>query len=164
MLSTQKKLLQDVMNKAWIIWAAMFGSLAVIVIACYAMSDTLKLFALQDFSISLARNILLAVSAVLFVMTGNIRRFQMHGKSIAQRIARRNRSESDINLILLKYMSVMIISLMLSEIIGIFGLLLFLLGQDFSSLYIFVAFSAVSMLINCPKSKEVQNILEKMNK
>ena len=164
MQPTQKELFRYVIRKAWIIWATMLASLATAVIACYAMADILKNFAVQDFPVSMTRNILLVVSAVLFVMIGNIRRFQLHGKSIAQRVARMERSGSDSTSILLKYMSVMIISLTLSEIIGVFGVLLFLLSGDFPSLYIFIAFSAVTMLMNCPKSKEVQNILEKMNK
>jgi hypothetical protein len=109
MQPTQKELFRYVIHKAWMIWAAMFASLPAAVIACYAMADILKGFAVQNFPVSMARNILLLVSAVLFVMIGNIRRFQLHGKSIAQRVARMERSGSDSTSILLKYMSVMII-------------------------------------------------------
>jgi hypothetical protein len=164
MQSTQEELLRDIIRKAWIIWTAMFGSLAVAVIICYACADALKFFIIQNFSYSLTRNILLVMSAVLFVMIGNIRRFQLHGKSIAQRVAKTERFGKDSTPILLKYMSVVVISLMLSEIIGVFGVILFLLSGDFPSLLIFIAFSAVTMLMNCPKSKEVQNISDKMNK
>ena len=86
------------------------------------------------------------------------------GKSIAERVARTKHLGIDLTQIIIKYMSVIIISLTLSEIIVVFGILLFMLSGDISSLYIFVAVSAVAMLMNCPKSLEVQIILEKMIK
>ena len=70
MLSTEKAVVRDVIRKAWVIWAVMFGSLPVVFIGCYVMADTLKKYSVQDFPLSTARNILLVVSAIIFVMIG----------------------------------------------------------------------------------------------
>jgi len=156
--------LQGVLRKAWIVWAAMFLSLPAALVVCYVLADNLKRFAAPDFPLSMSRNILLVLSAVIFVMIGNIRRFQLHGKSIAQRVARTELSQKGPDQILMKYMSVMIISLALSEIIGVFAVVMFILSADIQPLCLFLAISAVAMLLHCPKFSEVQNIASKMSK
>ena len=61
-------------------------------------------------------------------------------------------------------MSVLIISLALSEVIGVFGVLMFILSADVQPLYLFIALSAMAMLMYCPKFSEVQDIATKMSK
>ena len=160
----EQEQLKDVLRKAWIVWAAMFCSLPIALMACITMAENLKSFAMQDFPFSVSRNILLVLSAVIFIMIGNIRRFQMHGKSIAQRATRTAPAERGPDQILIKYMSVLIISLALSEVIGVFGVLMFILSADVQPLYLFIALSAMAMLIYCPKFSEVQDIATKMSK
>jgi hypothetical protein len=160
----EQEQLKDVLRKAWIVWAAMFCSLPIALMACITMADKLKSFAVQDLPFSISRNILLVLSAVIFIMIGNIRRFQLHGKSIAQRAARTAPAERGPDQILLKYMSVLLISLVLSEVIGVFGVLMFILSADVQPLYLFIALSAMAMLMHCPKFSEIQDIAAKMSK
>ena len=46
-----------------------------------------------------------------------------------------------------RYMIVMLISLALSEAIGIFGLVLFFLSEDYLTLFLFIGCSAIAMFI-----------------
>jgi Mg2+/citrate symporter len=52
----------------------------------------------------------------------------------------------------------------LAEVIAVFGVILFVLSSDFMSLYIFLGASALTMLVNCPKAKEIEKIAEKMGR
>jgi phosphatidylglycerophosphatase A len=149
------------MRSAWIIWAAMLGSLAVYAVFCILAADKLQVLIISDFPVSLVRNILIVFSAIIFVVIGNIRKFQLHAKSIGQRD---NTGMTADEALRIKYMSVIVISLVLAEIIAILGLILFLLSADFTSLYLFLGISAVTMMVNCPKSGELETIIEKMKR
>ena len=56
------------------------------------------------------------------------------------------------------YAAVVIISLALSESIGIYGLVLFLLGGGFKTLYTFIAVSALAMVFYRPKREEMEKL------
>jgi len=57
-----------------------------------------------------------------------------------------------------KYATAMVVSLALSESIGIYGFVLFLLGDNFRTLYIFVGISALAMLFYRPKREELETL------
>ncbi len=50
----------------------------------------------------------------------------------------------------------MLLSLALSESIGIYGLVLFFLGDSFQTLYIFIGISALGMFHYRPKREEIE--------
>ncbi len=50
----------------------------------------------------------------------------------------------------------MVVSLALSESIGIYGFVLFLLGDGFRTLYIFIGISALAMFFYRPKREELE--------
>jgi hypothetical protein len=57
-----------------------------------------------------------------------------------------------------KYTTFVIVSLALSESIGIYGFVLFLLGDSFQTLYTFIAVSALAMIFYRPKRKELEKL------
>ena len=57
-----------------------------------------------------------------------------------------------------KYATAVIVSLALSESIGIYGFVLFLLGGGFKTLYIFIAVSALAMVFYRPKREEMEKL------
>jgi hypothetical protein len=57
-----------------------------------------------------------------------------------------------------KYTVAMLVSLALSESIGIFGFLLFLFGDNFQVLYTFIAVSALAMFFYRPKREELETL------
>jgi hypothetical protein len=124
------------------------------------LADKLKSIAVEAFPLGVARSVVGVISAVIFVMIGNIRKFQMHARSIKQRV---DMQEAGSRSLQMKYMSIMVISLVLSEFIAVLGIILFMLSADFLSLYIFIGASALTMLVNCPKAAEIRKIAEKMS-
>lgn len=57
---------------------------------------------------------------------------------------------------LAKYATALIVSLALSEGIGICGVVLFLLGDGFQTLYIFTGISALAIYFHRPKKEELE--------
>ena len=52
----------------------------------------------------------------------------------------------------------MIVSLALSESIGVYGLVLFLIGDSFQTLYIFIGISVVAMFFYRPKREDLETL------
>ena len=64
---------------------------------------------------------------------------------------------------LAKYTTAVIISLALSECIGVYGLLLFLLGDAYQTLYIFIGAAAAAMFYFRPKREELADLAMAMH-
>jgi F0F1-type ATP synthase membrane subunit c/vacuolar-type H+-ATPase subunit K len=60
-----------------------------------------------------------------------------------------------------RYTTAMIIALAMSEAIGIYGLILFLLGKNQFDLYLLTALSAAAMTLYFPKKEEVISLSER---
>ena len=57
-----------------------------------------------------------------------------------------------------QYTAVMLISCALSEAVGIFGLVLFLAGDSFQNLYIFIGVSAIALVYFRSKKEEIEKM------
>jgi hypothetical protein len=57
-----------------------------------------------------------------------------------------------------RYLSTVIVSLLFAESVGIFGLIMFILGDDFNSLYIFTMLAALALYLYRPKASEYISI------
>ena len=66
--------------------------------------------------------------------------------------------QSDQPRALARYTTAVIISLALSECIGIYGLVLFLLGDEYQTLYIFIGAAAAAMFYFRPKREELVDL------
>lgn len=64
---------------------------------------------------------------------------------------------------IVKYGTAVIVSIAISESIGIVGFVLFLLSKDFPTLYILAGISAAAMLYHRPKMIELDKIASQMN-
>ena len=71
-------------------------------------------------------------------------------EKIKQRAEKMNKSAS-----VIKYTEVVIVSVALAELIGIFGFIFCLISGDFQTLYYLVGISALAMVYYCPKKKEL---------
>jgi hypothetical protein len=58
-----------------------------------------------------------------------------------------------------RYLLTVIVSMSLVESIGVFGLVMFLLGDSFNTLYIFIGMSALGMYLYRPKWVEYESIV-----
>jgi len=148
----EKDAIEKGMQTLWFIWAAMLGSLLIYVFLCYQLSETIRSSAGSDSFIELFRNILFGVGAVTFFIAFFLRRTMLS--------VRAGLPKSKLNAapFVPKYATAVIVSLALSEGIGIYGFVLFLLGDSFQTLYTFIAVSALAMVFYRPKRVELERL------
>lgn len=146
MLNTEAK---KQINIIRIIWASMLGTLAVYVLICYIFGDEIKSGISPDIPVGLIKNILIVVSAVELVAAGFIRKFMLRGRTQVNPAFRTEASQ-----IAKRYTAAVLVSLAISESIGIYGLVLFFIGEGFPTLYTFIAISAGAMIFFRPKAEE----------
>lgn len=145
----------------WLLWAAMLGALGVYVLIAHLMDREL-FTAGRGVPLGLVRNILLGVAAVVLIATRFIRRLILSRPSGQAAASASASSPAQIDpAIYAKYTTAMIVSLALSESIGIYGLILFFLGDSFQTFYTFTGISAVAMLFYRPKSEEIEALARK---
>jgi hypothetical protein len=58
-----------------------------------------------------------------------------------------------------RYLTTVIVSMALVEVVGIFGLVMFVLGDGFNTLYIFTGLSALGLFLYRPKADEFSEII-----
>jgi hypothetical protein len=142
-----------------IIWAAIFGSLFIYIIVCHAVADGSFRNEISGIPLDLIKNILFGVSIIVLLLAYFIRRRIVSVKQ-ANSINRPSSSASPLNLaqFLPKYTVAILISCALSEAVGIFGLMLFLAGDSFQNLYLFIGVSAIALIYFRPKKEEIEKM------
>jgi len=151
------------MRTLCIIWAAMLFSLFVYVRLCYLIEHEKVIGSRFGFSLPLIAGVLYVAGIAELFLAYYFRRFLLKVRSdryeekLIKRAAKLNKSP-----VMVKYSTAVISSLALSEVVGILGVVLFVLGRDFQTLYIFIAISAAAMLFFRPKYKELQQLSEAM--
>jgi F0F1-type ATP synthase membrane subunit c/vacuolar-type H+-ATPase subunit K len=142
---------------AWIIWAAMMGSLAVYILICNVIGDDVRRPMGPDFSLALLRKIFFGLSTAALIAAHFIRKFVLRKPSGGSGPAPASQpSPQDMAARYAKYTTAMIISLALCESVGIYGLLLFFLGDGIKTLYSFMVISAAGMFYYRPKREEFE--------
>ena len=149
----------------WVIWVAMLGSLLIYVFICHQLGDELRKNLRQDVPLDPLRIIL--YSATIFEMIFIVflrKRILAAGGAVPEPMSPPPPEPSNQSSALAKYTTAVIISLALCESIGIYGLLLFFLGDTFQTLYIFIGIAALGMLFYRPKREEVETLAAAMQR
>lgn len=137
------------------IWVAMFASLILYVaIAPMLFNSTTLTFSEQGY-----RTLRLALygGAVLtLALTWVIRRTLLTGS----RPVKTNRSGH--HPAVSRYISVMMVTMGMSEAIGVYGLILYVLGQHRQDLYLLTLLSAAAMLLYFPRKEEIVKLAQDM--
>jgi F0F1-type ATP synthase membrane subunit c/vacuolar-type H+-ATPase subunit K len=143
----------------WIIWAAIMGSLLIYVFICHQFGDELRRDMGQNIPLPLMRNILYGIAIITLFLTHFMKRFLLGG-TFGNTLSKSIKSGQGSNQprFLAKYSTALIVSLGLSESIGIYGFVLFLLGADFQTLYIFIGVSALAIFAHRPKREEIETL------
>ncbi|OGP55997.1 MAG: hypothetical protein A2Y65_03700 [Deltaproteobacteria bacterium RBG_13_52_11] len=142
------------MRTLWLIWAAMLGSLLIYIFICHQLGEGFKSAEESDVPIDLLRNIFFGVAAAELIMSYYLRRFMLKGRlSAVIRSSPLNQPP-----FVGQYTAAVIISIALSESIGIYGLVLFVLGGGFKILYTFIVVSALAMVFYRPKREELERL------
>ena len=141
--------------RIWIIWGAMFCSLFIYVVICHLLESTWVPVVTPNFPVDTLRDVLYGVSIVILFLSDYIRKFILKSESQLERFTQ-IASRTNMNPALFKYQTAVIISVALSESIGVFGLIFFLLNKDINTLYIFIATSAAAMLYHIPRMSQIK--------
>jgi len=143
----------------WIIWAAMLGSLLIYVFICHQGGEEIRGNMTSELPIGLLKNIFHGAVIVTLLFAHFLRRFMLTGRFSRSEVRPYNPgSMSHQPALLAKYTVAVLVSLALCEGIGICGVVLFFLGADLKTLYIFIAISALSMFYYRPKMEELERL------
>jgi hypothetical protein len=133
----------------WVITAIMFSMLAAYFIICQILGDSLRQ-PLPEAQRVLIRTLFYVIAIVTFPMTNLIRHIQLRlNQTMPGDKSAKNR-----------YLLTIIISMSFIESIGILGFVMFILGDDFNTLYIFTLMSALGFFLYRPKPEEYIRIKE----
>jgi hypothetical protein len=144
------------LRNLWIIWTGMFVFLIIYVSICLLWGDALQQSE-SPFPLDLMRDILYGVAVLTVILTHFLRNFILGGRSgSSESISSESPSPSDQSSVVGKYVTAMIVSLALSESIGIYGFILFMLGADLRTAFIFNGIAALAMFIYRPKREELK--------
>ena len=143
----------------WIIWATMAGSLLVYVLLCHQFGEGIRPNGSHDLPMGLIRNILFVVTLVTLFLTRFIRKRMLEGRfgGSGAGLFKTGAASSQPSPFA-HYMTVIIVSLALCESIGVYGLALFLLGDSFRTLHVFIGISALAMYFYRPKREEFETL------
>ena len=155
---TEKGLYEKQLQVMWIIWAGMLGALVVYVSICLLGGDGIRGSA-NSLPLDLIRDILYGIAILTVILTHFLRNFMLGGRSgNSEPMSMQPPSPSDQSSVAGKYTTAMIVSLALSESIGIYGFVLFLLGADLRTVFVFNGIAALAMFIYRPKREELERL------
>jgi hypothetical protein len=138
----------------WLIQGLMLASLVVYVIVCITLGDQIQQH-LPEAQRVLIRTILYIVAIVTFPMTNLLRYIQLR---LNQTMPFSNIDpEGEAKK---RYLVTVIVSMSLIESVGIFGFVMFILGDNFNTLYIFTGLSALGLFLYRPKVHEYAGIVK----
>jgi len=137
---------------AGIIRAVALMSLVAMVAICHIYAEQIQLgFELQE------RVVLRTVLYVVAILSFPVMKFIRHV------LVRLNQSGDGDKSAKRRYLSTIIVSMMMAESIGFYGVLMYVLGDSFNTLYIFVGLSALAMFLYQPKKEEYISIMQALD-
>ncbi|MFC1884378.1 hypothetical protein ACFL2O_06395 [Thermodesulfobacteriota bacterium] len=158
----EMKVLEKGMMTLWIIWGAIFISLFIYIFISHTLGEEIRKGGSEGIDLPLFRNILMAVGIFEIFAIYILRKFMLpKGPDISAADAQGGSSVFDPAGAVALYTRATIITLALAEGIGIYGLVLFFLGDSFEVLYLFMAVSAALMIYYRPKRDELEAVLVK---
>lgn len=131
----------------WLICAAMLVLLITYNLICHIWGEQLRHAMAEPERVTL-RTVFYAITIALFPLTNLIRHIllrlnqTMPGDASAEQ----------------RYLFTIIVTQSLLELVSVFGLVMFLLGDDFNTLYIFSTLGLLGIYLHKPKPAEFQNI------
>lgn len=136
----------------WMVVVMMVAMLVAYVAVCHLFGEQLQQSLPQSQRV-LIRTIFYALAIVAFPLTNLIRHIQLR---LNQTMPGDEPSKS-------RYLLTVTVSMVLVESVGIFGFVMFILGDDFNTLYIFTGLSVLGMFLYRPKPDEYHDIIEARN-
>lgn len=154
----------------WVILGIMLVMLVTFVIVCRTIGDQWQQ-PLPEAQRVLIRTVLYAVAIVTFPLTNLIRYIQLRLNQTMPYSHSEHRNDDSMDAggramhgaiaeSKNRYLVTVIVSMSLTESIGVFGFIMFILGDNFNTLYIFTGLSALGLYLYRPKADEYAKIIE----
>ncbi|MFU8787960.1 MAG: hypothetical protein ACNA7G_02965 [Methylobacter sp.] len=146
----------------WFVVGMMLVMLAAYIIVCHSLGEQLQQ-PLPESQRVLVRTLFYVVAIVTLPLTNLIRHIQLRLNQTMpcsktgyfDRTQDRYRRDAK-----RRYLATVIVSMSLVEVIGAFGLVMFVLGDGFNTLYIFTGLSALGLFLYRPKLDEYIDIID----
>jgi len=132
----------------WFVVGIMLVTLMVYLVICHLFGHELQNPLPEERRVFI-RSVFYVIAIVAFPITNLIRHIQLR----LNQTMPGNRSAKS------RYLLTVIISMMLAEGVGVLGFVMFMLGDDFNTLYIFLGLSALGLYLYRPKMEEYQQIV-----
>ncbi len=137
----------------WIILGVMLVMLAALLIVCLILGEQIQQ-PLPEAQRVLIRTIFYVVAIITFPLTNLIRYIQLRLNQTMPF------SHGTVNEAKRRYLVTIIVSMSLIESVGVFGLVMFILGDNVNTLYIFTGLSALGLFLYRPKVEEYARIVD----
>jgi len=137
-----------------IIWFAMLGALAVYLFVAIHIGASIQPSMNED-TFNVLRTILYALALATLAATRYIRKLVLSGK-----IGPGQPSPVSRHPMLQKYSAATVLSLAMSESIGIYGFVLFLLGKNSMDLYLLLLISAAAIVMYRPRKGQLISLMQ----
>ena len=148
------------MRNLWIVCASMVITLVMYIGVCHYFAERFQTRSYPyDLPIEMFKNIFYGLAVVSLFLAYFLRKLLLKVKvdnssvKVIKATPARNQPP-----FIAKYFNAVIVSLTISESIGLYGFVLFFLGADFQTLYIFMAISAAAMFYFPPKIEELKEL------
>lgn len=148
-MAISEQQLQADLLLAGVIRAVSLLSLITLVAICHIYSDKIQIGMDQQ-----QRVFIRTVLYVVAITTFPVMKFIRHVLLRLNKTAKSNSTPKS------RYLLTIIISMAVAESIGIYGFVMYLLGDSFNTLYIFTGLSALAMFLYRPKVEEYRDIIE----
>jgi hypothetical protein len=140
-----------------ILWGAILASLFIYLVIAHLLGGEVRQRAGATVSVPLFRNVLIVIGIIEILIIRFLRKRMLSKDALLK--LRERRGPSDQMPIVAQYTTVVVISAALAESIGIYGLLLYFLGADIQTFYVFLAVSAALLIFYRPKKEELATLV-----
>lgn len=137
----------------WLVCAALLAILIAYIVVCQVWGSDIRLN-LEESQRVLIRSILYGLTIILFPLVKLLRHI----------LLRLNQTMPGNKTANQRYLMTVIVSVSLIETTGAFGFLMYVLGDDFNTLYIFSLLAALGIFLHKPKLDEYQAIYDALNR
>ncbi|GAB4268169.1 MAG: hypothetical protein Kow0065_18610 [Methylomicrobium sp.] len=135
----------------WLVLTSTLITIAAFVVFCH-LADPQWRFEISEEQRILVRTIFYVLAIVGFPLTNLLRHI----------LLRLNQTMPGDKPAKARYLMTVIVSMTFAECVGVMGLVMFLLGDDFNTLYIFTLLAVLSVYLYRPKASEYRTVLEEL--
>jgi len=145
---TEYKRLKAELTLHWVIVAMMLSMLVIYNLVCHLMAAEIQINLAEEQRVFI-RSILYVVTIAVFPLTNLLRHI----------LLRLNQTMPGDNPAKNRYLMTTVVTLASIEIVGVFGLVMFVLGDGYNTLYIFTSLAVLGVFLHRPREQEYKQII-----